>query len=358
MPLTPIQLQRLALIHDAKGNVFCDRFAAELLTKKSVADLAASGKIPLAENKREKVFGYVVSVLADAGAVFVPTGTFSKAANDLASFFINLKRKKRHALFSKIQANPVHFTLVTLAFINALLITYGDQLWTKLPVNKEDTVAEQAEKLAKTVVGLIKDKRVPQSHWGDKSLVALVRGFYQLFQQGVLPSTYKKENMTEFTENSFLFEDVLLVTSAQLIGLPLNHFEKTQEWESQLDELEKKVDELKQGTSQEDNKEKALIKFGQGVTFGRGAQFIAEKIGTQQQIHGSAQQLAEAKKFGLDLGTFWGTEAADKTAEKAAEGEEKEILQTLIYFGAKASFGEDVKVIATKAEVQKRLVLT
>jgi hypothetical protein len=239
VPISSVTLKdymaRLALLKESPYRDYFDAFISTFCQAREVADIVSSGKIHLANNKREQALSYGISLLGDAGGAFIPTGTLAKLINDVCGYFIQEHRKKKHEKVAEATANPFHFILLAQALVDSILFYFEPEEWCTYSPN---IATRNGRAMATKLIEAIKEKKVALSE--DANLAVTLGACLQfIINQELIIS---ERTYPEWVAGQH--EPILLLATAQLLNLPADYFLKADEFIEQLEVLEKKVSRM------------------------------------------------------------------------------------------------------------------
>ena len=231
-------------------NQFCQSFIATFNADTQAAKMIGTGKLEMSSSKKEETTQMAATGALDIASLFqVPTGILGKVTEKAISALFKGVRKKGYKKVAGIKAHMTHVELIAEALTLGLTAHYKNELLDEdtLPAPKK-----WGEKTAKRLLTSLKSKSKKSLEL--KAQDTLVDHLKALFVWCVKKDYIREEPEPKQKVPQVFSDDdystLLLFASAELLGLPCDHFVQAQKTEAKANEL---LDTIKSMEQEFDN---------------------------------------------------------------------------------------------------------
>ena len=233
-------------------NQFCQSFIATFNTDVEAAKLIGTGKLEMSSSKKEEAAQMTATVTLDVASIFqVPTGLLGDVVKKSISALFKGVRKKGYKKVAGIKAQMTHMELISEALALGLIVHYKKEL---LDVDTQSAPKKGGKHAAKRLLRSLKSKR--ENSLMLKEQDTLLQQLKSLFEWCVKKDyiswepEFKQEEPQVFSDDDY--STLLLFASAELLGLPRDHFVEAQQNKAKALELNNKIDQLVEKSNTED----------------------------------------------------------------------------------------------------------
>ena len=224
---------------------FCQSFIATFNNDTEAAKIIGTGKLEMAGNKKEEAAQLAATSGFDIAGVFgLPTGTLGDLTKKAISAAFKGVRKRGYKKVANIAGHMTHVELISQALMFGLLVHYKDDLVD------EDTHANPkkwGKETAKRMLKSLKSTSKKSLHLGEDDV--LVKRLATMLEWCVGKDYIREEPEPNKMSSNFDEDDystLLTFASAELLGLPRDHFVQAQKTEENARVLSDKIDEIEQ----------------------------------------------------------------------------------------------------------------
>ena len=233
-------------------NQFCQSFIATFNTDVEAAKLIGTGKLEMSSSNKEETAQLAATGALDVASVFqVPTGLLGDVVKKSILALFKGVRKKGYKKVAGIKAHRTHVELISEALALGLMAYYKNEL---LDVDTLSDPKKGGKNAAKLLIRSLKSKR--ENSLTLKEQDTLLQQLKSLFEWCVKKDYIggepapKQEELQIFSDDDYSI--LLLFASAELLGLPRDHFVEAQQNKAKTLELNNKIDQLMEKANTED----------------------------------------------------------------------------------------------------------
>ena len=202
---------------------FCRAFVRTLNQQKRLASALATGKLEIAENKKEKTVGFLKAVVTDVLGFFnVPTNALGVLADEVTTAVLQGYRYEGYKRSAGYDIHQTHVELLSQTLAFALMIHYHESANGDL-VNPDDKPARRGQRAAKRLASAMKYTE----NLLDENTTLLERVNPLLEYIIGNEVIRKKEGVGDTGALAFTQDDIqtlMAFSSARLLNLKLSHF--------------------------------------------------------------------------------------------------------------------------------------
>ena len=227
-------------------NQFCQSFIATFNADMQAAKMIGTGKLEMSSSKKEEAAQMAATGTLDVAGVFkVPTGLLGDVVKKSISALFKGVRKKGYKKVAGIKAHMTHMELISEALALGLIVHYKDEL---LDVDTLSDPKKWGKKTAKRLLRSLKSKK--ENSLTLKEQDTLLQQLKSLFEWCVKKDYIREEPEPKQKMPQVFIDDdystLLLFASAELLGLPRDHFVQAQNTEAKANELLAKIESMEQ----------------------------------------------------------------------------------------------------------------
>ena len=231
---------------------FLQSFIATFNDNIQAAKMISTGKLEMSSSKKEEAAQFNATGVLDVASLFqVPTGILSNVTKKAISAVFKGVRRKGYKKVAGLKAHGTHVELIAEALSLALIAHYKNELLD------EDTLSDPqkwGKKTAKRLLTSLKSKN--KNSLELKAHDNLAHQLKALFEWCVKKDYVRGEPEPHQNKLPIFSDDdystLLLLASAELLGLPRDHFVQAQQDKAKAEQLEHMIDQLMESSSTED----------------------------------------------------------------------------------------------------------
>ena len=240
-------------------NQFCQSFTATFNADTQAAKMIGTGKLEMCSSKKEDISQLIASGALDIVSVFgVPTGTLGNVTQKALSALFKGIRKKGYQKVTDLDAQMTHVELLSQGLVFGLLVHYKDTLLDSEALKNPEKCGK------KTAKSLLKDlktdhKDLPSFAHEDSLNMRLNTLLSWCVKRDQVRMVLPNPGQAEPSFNEDDYSTLLLFASAEILGLPRDHFVSAQQQKDTLIKLENQIQDIIEETTKFESRFQTMI---------------------------------------------------------------------------------------------------